>query len=123
MKAWPGVRLASDLGAERLGLDRLDEALDHRQRDVRLEQRHAHLAQRLADVLLGDAAAAAQALDGAGQALRSGCRTWGFQALAGAPAGDSIIGARSPFRFGRKLYARAGVPPRLRAHRSAGGAA
>src|SRR5699024_7717986 len=39
-----------------------DELLDHRQRHVRLEQRHAHLAQRGLDVVLGQAPAAADLL-------------------------------------------------------------
>ena len=56
-----------DFGAERLLLDALDEGLDHRQRDIGLEQRHAHFAQALTDVFLGDAAAAAQGIDGARQ--------------------------------------------------------
>ena len=56
-------------GAECAHLDAVDEALDDRQRDIRLEQRHAHFAQRLGDVLFGDTAAAAQGLNGAGQAL------------------------------------------------------
>ena len=66
-KAWPGREAGGDLGAERLLLHALDEGLDHRQRDVGLEQRHAHLAQGLADVFFGDAAAAAQRVDRAGQ--------------------------------------------------------
>ena len=61
MKAWPGREALLHLRAQRLDLDRLDEALDHRQGHVRFQQCHARLAQRLGDVLLGDAAAAAQA--------------------------------------------------------------
>ena len=56
-----------DLGADGPRLDRVDELLDDRQRDVGLEQRHPHLPQRVADVLLGQAAAAAQALDDGGK--------------------------------------------------------
>ena len=48
-------------------LDALDEGLDDRQRDVGFQQRHAHFAQRFADVFFGDAAAAAQGVDGARQ--------------------------------------------------------
>ena len=66
-KAWPGRQAGGDLRAQRLLLDALDEGLDHRQRHVRLEQRHAHFAQALADVFFGDAAAAAQCVDRAGQ--------------------------------------------------------
>ena len=49
--------------AERLGAHRVDEMLDHRQRHVGLEQRHAHLAQRVLDVRLGEARLAADRLD------------------------------------------------------------
>ena len=65
-----GREAGGDLGAERLLLHALDEGLDHRQRDVGLEQRHAHFAQGLADVFFGDAAAAAQRVDGAGKPRR-----------------------------------------------------
>ena len=69
-KAWPGREAGGDFGAQRLLLHALDEGLDHRQRDVGLEQRHAHFAQGFADVFFGDAAAAAQGVDGAGQPRR-----------------------------------------------------
>ena len=46
-----------------------DEIPHHRQRHVRFQQRHAHLAQGVLDVVLGQAALAAQILDGAQQAL------------------------------------------------------
>jgi hypothetical protein len=59
-----------DFGAQRFLLDALDEGLDHRQRDVRLQQGHAHFAQRVGDVFLGDAAAAAQRIHGARQPRR-----------------------------------------------------
>ena len=65
-----GREAGGDFGAERLLLDALDEGLDHRQRNVGLEQRHAHFAQGLADVFFGDAAAAAQRVDGAGKPRR-----------------------------------------------------
>ena len=45
---WPGVTARSTSCADRRLAHRGDEVLDHRQRDVRLEQRHAHLAQRRA---------------------------------------------------------------------------
>ena len=66
-----GQRLQHFL-ADRTHLDALDQGLHHRQRNVGLEQRDAHFAGRLADVLLGQAAAATQALDGAGKALGQG---------------------------------------------------
>jgi hypothetical protein len=43
--------------------NRADEVLDDRQRDIRLKQRHAHFAQSRVDVLLGEGAAAAQAIE------------------------------------------------------------
>ena len=54
---------ADDFRAERGGAHRVDEMLHHRQRDVRLEQRHAHFAQRLLDVRFGHARFAADGLD------------------------------------------------------------
>ena len=68
--AWPGVSDADDLLAERLLPDRAMKSRDHRQRDVGLEQREAHFAQRVLDVGFGEARLAAQLLDDARQALR-----------------------------------------------------
>jgi hypothetical protein len=48
--------------------DTVDERLDDGQRHVRLEQRHAHLPQRVPDVFLGQAATPAQSVDDGGQA-------------------------------------------------------
>jgi len=58
-----GRQALVDLESDRARPDGLDELLDHRQRDVRLKQRHAHLPQGIADVLLGEPAAATQAFD------------------------------------------------------------
>ena len=58
-----GRQAGGDFRAERLLLDPLDECLDHRQRNVGFEQRHAHFAQGLAYIFFGDAAAAAQRVD------------------------------------------------------------
>ncbi len=44
---------ARHLGADGAFLDRIDEVLDHRQGDVGFEQRHAHFAQGVFDVVLG----------------------------------------------------------------------
>ena len=49
-----------------------DERLDDRQRDVGLEQRQAHFAQRVLDVGVGEARFAAQRLDDARQAFGQG---------------------------------------------------
>ncbi len=60
---------ALHFGADGLGLHGIDEALDHRQRDVGFQQRHAHFAQRLGDVFFGQAAAAAQGIIGLREAF------------------------------------------------------
>jgi len=52
-----------------------------------LEQRHPHLPQRVADVLLGQAATAAQALDDAESRLESLSNTCNLERSAGTPAG------------------------------------
>ena len=62
-----GGEAADHLLAERALLDVRDEFLDHRQRDVGLEQRHAHFAQRFLHVGFGQARLAAQRLDDAGK--------------------------------------------------------
>ncbi len=62
--AWPGIQAARDLLAERSIAHAVDERLRDRQRDVRLEQRHANRAHRLAHVLFGDSAAPGDALQG-----------------------------------------------------------
>ena len=58
---------AHHLGAERLVLDAGDEVAHHRQRDVGLEQGHAHFAQHVLDVVFGDAGLAAHRLDEAAE--------------------------------------------------------
>jgi hypothetical protein len=68
----PRREAADDLGAERLGAHGVDEVLDHRQRDVRLQQRDAHFAQRFLDVRLRQARFAAKLLDDAREAGRQG---------------------------------------------------
>ena len=72
ISAWPGVSDLQHFLADRAHLDALDQRLHDRQRDVGFQQRDAHFAQRFADVLLGQAAAAAQAGDGAGETLGEG---------------------------------------------------
>ena len=47
----------------------VDELAHHRQRHVRFQQGHAHLAQGILDVVLGKAALATQILDGEQQAF------------------------------------------------------
>ena len=54
------AQAGADFGAERPRADGVDEALDDRQRHVRLEQRDPHLAQRGGDVVFGEPAAPAQ---------------------------------------------------------------
>jgi hypothetical protein len=60
------------VGAERLVFHAGDEVAHHRQGDIGLEQGHAHLAQHLLNVALGDARLAAHRLDGATQAFGEG---------------------------------------------------
>ena len=60
---------AQDFLADRLGLHLVDEVAHHIERDVRFEQRTAHLAHRLADVALGERAATRQLVENAGQAI------------------------------------------------------
>ncbi len=66
----PGRKAADHLLAHRLVLHRRDEVLHDRQRDVGLEQRHAHLAQRLLHVGFGQARLAAYRLYDARKAVR-----------------------------------------------------
>jgi hypothetical protein len=65
----PRREARDDILAQRLVLDRCDEILDHRQRDVGFEQRDAHFAQRVLDVLFGEPRLAADLLDD----LREAC--------------------------------------------------
>jgi hypothetical protein len=67
-----GRKRAADLGAEGAVLDAGDEVAHHRQRDVGFEERHAHLAQHVLDVLVGDARRAAHRLDEPAQAIGEG---------------------------------------------------
>ena len=58
-----------DLRAERALLHALEEIAHDRQIDVGLEQRHAHVAQRFADVVLGELAHARKTLARSGESL------------------------------------------------------
>jgi ABC-type uncharacterized transport system permease subunit len=66
MTSWPTA----------FSLTRGDEVLDHRQRDVGFEQGHAHLAQGVGDVGLGQACFTAQRLHDAGKALGQVVEHW-----------------------------------------------
>jgi len=66
-----------DLFAERPLLDGREEVLHHREVDIGFEQRHAHVAQRLIDVLLGQLSHAGELLAGAGESLGQ-CFEHGF---------------------------------------------
>ena len=59
----PRRQRSDDLLADRLFLDDRDEIADHRQRDVGFEQREPHFAQRVLDIVVGQARLAAQSLD------------------------------------------------------------
>ena len=63
----PGRQAADDFLAERLLLDARDEVAHHGKRDVGFEQGHAHLAQHVLHVLLGESSLAAHGLDDARQ--------------------------------------------------------
>ena len=52
-----------DVLADGLLPDAVDEGADHLEVDVRLQERDAHLAERLLDVLLGQAAAPAELVE------------------------------------------------------------
>ena len=63
---------ADHFGAERLIFDAGDEVAHDRQRDVGLEQRHAHLAQHVLHIAFGDAGLSAHRLDEAAQPIGEG---------------------------------------------------
>ncbi|MDR6179696.1 hypothetical protein QE393_002956 [Pseudomonas sp. SORGH_AS 211] len=65
----PRRQALGHLGADRPLLDPVDELLDHRQGDVRLEQRHAHLAQGVLDVVFGELGLAGNVAQALGQAV------------------------------------------------------
>ena len=62
---WPGVRLRESSAPTSSLAQARDDVPDYQQVDVRLEQRHADLPQRLVDVLLVQPAPAAQARENA----------------------------------------------------------
>jgi len=67
-----GRERADDLATERAGLDPGDEIAHHRQGDVGFEERHAHLAQHVLDVVFGDAGLATHRLDEPAEAIGQG---------------------------------------------------
>ena len=71
---------AQDILAHRLRLHPLDEVLGDLEVDVGFEQRHAHVAQRLLDVRLGDPAGAADLAEHSfelvGERIEHGWATW-----------------------------------------------
>jgi len=72
-----------DLCAERFFLDAGDEVTHHRQGHVGLEQRHAHLAHHVLDVVFGDARLAAHGFDEPAQPIGEGrCHLNGARAAA-----------------------------------------
>ena len=66
----PGGERTDHLLADRLLAHGSDEVLDHRQGHVGFEQRHAHFAQGIGDVVFGQSCLTAQRLDDAAQTLR-----------------------------------------------------
>ena len=83
------VQRAADLLAAGPLLDRVDELLDHGQRDVGLEQRDPDLARGRVDVGLGEPSLAAQVLEGVGEAVgECGEHRWsvlGVQSVGSEP--------------------------------------
>ena len=69
MTCWPGSSAWRQLGADGLLADARDEAADDPDVDVGLEQGDADLAQHLVDVVLGQAALAAEPLEDAVEAV------------------------------------------------------
>ena len=70
-----GRHRLDDLDADRAGLHLVGEGAHHVERDVGLEQRAAHLAQRRVDVGLGQRAAPRQAVENAAKPFRQTSRT------------------------------------------------
>ena len=68
MKAWPGRQALGDFDADGAALDGLSEGLDHAERDVGIEQRKAHLADGVGNIVVGQAATAGERLERGGQA-------------------------------------------------------
>ena len=58
----PGGQALGHFDADRPILDGIGEALDHRERHIRIEQCEAHLTNRLGDVLLAQMTAAGERL-------------------------------------------------------------
>jgi hypothetical protein len=67
-----GGERAHHLGAQRLFLDAGDEVAHHGQRDVGLQQRHAHFAQHVLHIAFGDARLTAHGLDQAAETIGKG---------------------------------------------------
>ena len=66
---WPGLIDFSTVGADRLGAHLVGEGAHDVERDVGLEQRAAHLAQRRRDIRLRQRAAAGQAVQNRAKAF------------------------------------------------------
>src|SRR5687767_11687431 len=73
-----GRQAPHDLLPERFVANSRDEIAHHGERDVGLEQRHAHFAQRVSDVVLGDARFAAQRLENTRKPRRQVIEHWGY---------------------------------------------
>ena len=112
--AWPGDSEPRDLGAEGLVLDAGDEVAHDRQRDVGLEQRHAHLAQHVLDVLVGDAGLAAHRLDEAAQPVGEGRSHVVGVKYDSTLGDDSIVRSRRRRRHADGARAQRAEPRRAR---------
>lgn len=58
----PGSKALRDFGADRPLFDRLGECPDDTERDIRIEQREADLADRIVDIVLGEPSPAGHGL-------------------------------------------------------------
>ena len=64
-----GIQRVRDHLADGLSLDLVDEGLDHGQRHIGLEQRHAHIAQRLVDIFFRQTGSSGKRTKGVGEAV------------------------------------------------------
>ena len=116
--AWPGDSEPTTSAPSALLLDAGDEVAHDRQRDVGLEQRHAHLAQHVLHVVFGDAGLAAHRLDEAAEAVGEGGGHGGAPAAMAGPGAkvhcrdDSIVRCRDAKALRRPLAMGAAEPGR-----------
>ena len=77
-EGFPRIERGRDDLSERPGAHLVGERLDHRQGDIRFEQRHADIPRRRGDGLLGQAGLAGKTAQGAAQAIGEAIEHSGF---------------------------------------------